>query len=218
MKASERITVTFWVVALAVALTLSVNPAIAADKPNILFIMGDDIGIMNVGAYHQGLMVGETPNIDRLANEGARFMTYYAEQSCTAGRTAFFTGMHPLRAGMVMPQLPGATSSLLPGTPALAKFLLDLGYNTGEFGKNHLGDVTGSLPTAHGFQEFWGYLYHLDAMQGVSFPDINKSPTDQTVVPPCKNTPVPGLSDAPGAIDPKDGLCMTPPRPSRRTE
>ena len=106
-----------------------------AKKPNILFIMGDDIGIMNVGAYHQGLMVGETPNIDRLANEGAKFMTYYAEQSCTAGRTAFFTGMHPLRAGMVMPQLPGATSYLLPGTPSLAKFLLDLGYNTGEFGR-----------------------------------------------------------------------------------
>ena len=213
MKASERITVTFWVVALAVALTLSVNPAIAADKPNILFIMGDDIGIMNVGAYHQGLMVGETPNIDRLANEGARFMTYYAEQSCTAGRTAFFTGMHPLRAGMVMPQLPGATSSLLPGTPALAKFLLDLGYNTGEFGKNHLGDKAASLPTAHGFQEFWGYLYHLDAMQGVSFPDINKSSTDQTVVPPCKNTPVKGLKEVPGAVDPETTLCMTPPRP-----
>ncbi len=213
MKTPERKTVTLWIVALAVALALTVNPAIAADKPNILFIMGDDIGIMNVGAYHQGLMVGETPNIDRLANEGARFMTYYAEQSCTAGRTAFFTGMHPLRAGMVMPQLPGATSSLLPGTPALAKFLLDLGYNTGEFGKNHLGDKAASLPTAHGFQEFWGYLYHLDAMQGVSFPDINKSPTDQSVVPPCKNTPVKGLQEVPGAIDPRDGLCMTPPRP-----
>ena len=183
------------------------------DKPNILFIMGDDIGIMNVGAYHQGLMVGETPNIDRLANEGAKFMTYYAEQSCTAGRTAFFTGMHPLRAGMVMPQLPGATSSLLPGTPSLAKFLLDLGYNTGEFGKNHLGDKSASLPTAHGFQEFWGYLYHLDAMQGVSFPDINKSPTDQSIVPPCKNTPVKGLQEVAGAVDPMTTLCMTPPRP-----
>ena len=142
-------------------------------KPNILFIMGDDIGIMNVGAYHQGLMVGETPNIDRLAKEGAKFMTAYAEQSCTAGRTAFATGMTPLRAGMIMPQLPGSTSSLLPGTPHIAKFLLDLGYTTGEFGKNHLGDKPSSLPTAHGFQEFWGYLYHLDAMQGVSFPDIN---------------------------------------------
>lgn len=186
---------------------------IAADKPNILFIMGDDIGIMNVGAYHRGLMVGETPNIDRIAKEGAQYMTYYAEQSCTAGRTAFFTGMHPLRAGMVMPQLPGATSSLLPGTPALAKFLLDLGYNTGEFGKNHLGDKAASLPTAHGFQEFWGYLYHLDAMQGVSFPDINSTEYVQGVVPPCKNTPVKGLKPVPGAVDPKDATCMTPPRP-----
>jgi hypothetical protein len=140
-------------------------------------------------------------------------MTYYAEQSCTAGRTAFFTGMHPLRAGMVMPQLPGATSSLLPGTPALAKFLLDLGYNTGEFGKNHLGDKAASLPTAHGFQEFWGYLYHLDAMQGVSSPDINSSPTVQGVVPPCTNTPVNGLKAVPGAVDPMKELCMTPPRP-----
>ena len=100
-------------------------------------------------------------------------MHYYAEQSCTAGRNAFFTGMHPLRTGMIPPQLPGSPSYLRPGTPALARFLLDLGYNTGEFGKNHLGDHTDALPTAHGFQEFWGYLYHLDAMQGVSFPDIN---------------------------------------------
>ena len=198
---------------LALAAALPAVAQAAADKPNILFIMGDDIGIMNVGAYHQGLMVGETPNIDRIAKEGARFMTYYAEQSCTAGRTAFFTGMHPLRAGMVMPQLPGATSSLLPGTPVLAKFLLDLGYNTGEFGKNHLGDKSASLPTAHGFQEFWGYLYHLDAMQGVSFPDINSSPTVQSVVPPCMNTPVKGLKEVPGAVDPRKALCMTPPRP-----
>jgi arylsulfatase len=192
------------------------GPALAqapAKKPNILFIMGDDIGIMNVGAYHQGLMVGETPHIDRLAKEGARFMAAYAEQSCTAGRTAFATGMNPLRAGMIMPQLPGSTSSLLPGTPHVARFLLDLGYNTGEFGKNHLGDKPGSLPTAHGLQEFWGYLYHLDAMQGVSFPDINRSPTVQAVVPPCKNEPVRGLSDPPGAVDPRTTLCMTPPRP-----
>jgi arylsulfatase len=199
--------------ALAVALALTADPAIAADKPNILFIMGDDIGWMQQSIYHRGLMVGETPNIDRIGQEGAMFMTYYAEQSCTAGRTAFFTGMHPLRAGMVMPQLPGATSYLLPGTPALAKFLHDLGYNTGEFGKNHLGDNTAALPTAHGFQEFWGYLYHLDAMQGVSFPDINSSPTVQAVVPPCKNTPVPGLKPVPGAVDPQTALCMTPPRP-----
>jgi arylsulfatase A-like enzyme len=204
-----------WFMVLSSALAVFASAATLAEekKPNILFIMGDDIGIMNVAAYHRGLMVGETPNIDRLAKEGGQFMTYYAEQSCTAGRTAFFTGMHPLRAGMVMPQLPGATSSLLPGTPALAKFLLDRGYNTGEFGKNHLGDKAASLPTAHGFQEFWGYLYHLDAMQGVSFPDINKTPTDQAVVPPCKNTPVRGLKEVPGAVDPRTALCMTPPRP-----
>jgi arylsulfatase A-like enzyme len=185
----------------------------AGKKPNILFIMGDDIGWMQPGCYHRGLMVGETPNIDRIANEGAMFMTYYAEQSCTAGRNAFFTGMNPLRTGMIPPQLPGSPSYLRPGTPALAKFLYDLGYTTGEFGKNHLGDHTAALPTAHGFQEFWGYLYHLDAMQGVSFPDINKTPTDQTIAPPCKNTPVKGLSNPPGAIDPKDGTCLTPPRP-----
>ena len=145
-------------------------------KPNILFIMGDDIGWMQPSIYHRGLAVGETPNIDRIGNEGAIFMTYYAEQSCTAGRNAFFTGMHPLRTGMIPPQLPGSPSYLRPGTPALAWFLRDLGYNTGEFGKNHLGDHTDALPTAHGFHEFWGYLYHLDAMQGVSFPDINKTP------------------------------------------
>jgi arylsulfatase A-like enzyme len=182
-------------------------------KPNILFIMGDDIGIMQPGIYHRGLMVGETPNIDRIGNEGAIFMHYYAEQSCTAGRNAFFTGMHPLRTGMIPPQLPGSPSYLRPGTPAVAKFLLDLGYNTGEFGKNHLGDHTDALPTAHGFQEFWGYLYHLDAMQGVSFPDINKTPTQQTVAPPCRNTPIPGLPEVPGAVDPRTTTCLTPPRP-----
>jgi arylsulfatase len=181
-------------------------------KPNILFIMGDDIGWMQPSCYHRGLMVGETPNIDRLAKEGAMFMCYYAEQSCTSGRNAFFTGMHPLRTGMIPPQLPGSPSYLRPGTPALAKFLLDLGYTTGEFGKNHLGDNPDALPTAHGFQEFWGYLYHLDAMQGVSFPDLNKDSVTQTIAPPCKVIPIPGIPDAPGAIDPRTGTCLTPPR------
>ena len=182
-------------------------------KPNILFIMGDDIGWMQPSIYHRGLMVGETPNIDKIGQEGAMFTEYYAEQSCTAGRNAFFTGMHPLRTGMIPPQLPGSPSYLRPGTPAIAKFLLDLGYNTGEFGKNHLGDHTDALPTAHGFQEFWGYLYHLDAMQGVSFPDINKTPTQQTVAPPCRNTPIPGVPEVPGAVDAKTTICLTPPRP-----
>ncbi|MBB4123308.1 arylsulfatase [Martelella radicis] len=182
-------------------------------QPNIMFIMADDVGYMQPGIYHRGLMVGETPNIDRIGYEGAMFTDYYAQQSCTAGRTAFFTGMNPVRAGMLLPEIPGSESYLRKGTPSLAVFLRDLGYTTGEFGKNHLGDTAESLPTAHGFEEFWGYLYHLDAMQGVSFPDINSSPTDQAVAPPCTNTPVPGLSDPPGAIDPSEGLCMTPPRP-----
>ncbi|MET4015882.1 arylsulfatase A-like enzyme [Bradyrhizobium sp. S3.2.12] len=195
------------------------TPAVAQtpQKPNILFIMGDDIGWMQPRIYHQGLMVGETPNIDRIGQEGAKFMHYYAEQSCTAGRNAFFTGMNPLRTGMIPPQLPGSPTYLKPGTPTLAWFLRDLGYNTGEFGKNHLGDHTDALPTAHGFHEFWGYLYHLDAMQGVSFPDINKTPTQQTVAPPCRNTPIPGLAEVPGAVDPKmvtkTKTCLTPPRP-----
>jgi arylsulfatase A-like enzyme len=189
------------------------GPAAAQEKkPNIMFIMADDIGLMQPSAYHRGLMVGETPNIDRIANEGALFTDYYAMQSCTSGRNVFFTGMYPLRTGLIPPQLPGSPTYLLPGTPAIAKFLLDLGYNTGEFGKNHLGDHTEALPTAHGFQEFWGYLYHLDAMQQVSFPDINKSTTAQGVAPPCKNTLIPGVPEVPGAVDPKTTTCLTPPR------
>ena len=199
----------------AAAISMASAPASAQQpqKPNILFIMGDDIGIMQPSIYHRGLMVGETPNIDRIGNEGAIFMDYVAMQSCTSGRNAFFTGMYPVRTGMVPPQLPGSPSYLQPGTPALAVFLRDLGYTTGEFGKNHLGDHTAALPTAHGFQEYWGYLYHLDAMQGVSFPDLNKNPTTQTIAPPCKNTPIPGVPEVPGAVDPKTTTCLTPPRP-----
>jgi arylsulfatase len=197
----------------AVTAMISQASAQQQQKPNILFIMGDDIGWMQPSIYHQGLMVGETPNIDRIGQEGAKFMDYVAMQSCTSGRNAFFTGMYPLRTGMIPPQLPGSPSYLRPGTPALAVFLRDLGYNTGEFGKNHLGDHAAALPTAHGFQEYWGYLYHLDAMEAVSFPDINKNPTTQSIAPPCKNTPVPGLPDVPGAVDPETTYCITPPRP-----
>ena len=212
-KRSFALKVTAAAVALAAGLALPAEAQQQNAKPNILFIMGDDIGWMQPSIYHRGLMVGETPNIDRIGQEGAMFTDYYAEQSCTAGRNAFFTGMHPLRTGMIPPQLPGSPTYLKPGTPALAVFLRDLGYTTGEFGKNHLGDHTDALPTAHGFQEFWGYLYHLDAMQGVSFPDINSTPTEQTVAPPCKNTPVPGLPEVPGAVDPATTLCLMPPRP-----
>ena len=194
--------------AIPIALAAAVaggSPASAQEKkPNILFIMGDDIGWMQPSIYHRGLMVGETPNIDRIAQRRRDVHRLLAMQSCTSGRNAFFTGMYPLRTGMIPPQLPGSPTYLKPGTPAIAKFLLDLGYTTGEFGKNHLGDHTDALPTAHGFQEYWGYLYHLDAMQQVSFPDINKSPTEQTVAPPCKNTPIPGRPEVPGAVDPED--------------
>jgi arylsulfatase len=213
MKIYRLLLLNLFVMLVAVGIVPHEASAQAQSKPNILFIMGDDIGWMQPSIYHRGLMVGETPNIDKIGQEGAMFTDYYAEQSCTAGRNAFFTGMHPLRTGMIPPQLPGSPSYLRPGTPALAKFLLDLGYNTGEFGKNHLGDHTDALPTAHGFQEFWGYLYHLDAMQGVSFPDINKTPTQQTVAPPCRNTPIPGVPEVPGAVDPKTTICLTPPRP-----
>ncbi len=192
---------------------VSTTAAQDGKKPNILFIMGDDIGWMQPGCYHRGLMVGETPNIDRIANEGAIFMDYVAMQSCTSGRCAFVTGMYPLRTGMIPPQLPGSPTYLLPGTPCIAKFLLDLGYTTGQFGKNHLGDHPDSLPTAHGFQEYWGYLYHLDAMQQVSFPDINKTPLIQGIAPPMKVATIPGIPDPPGAIDPKDGICLAAPRP-----
>jgi arylsulfatase A-like enzyme len=213
MKSHRMLWLSVLVMLMAVVVTPHQAFAQTPSKPNILFIMGDDIGYMQPSIYHRGLMVGETPNIDKIGQDGAMFTDYYAEQSCTAGRNAFFTGMHPLRTGMIPPQLPGSPSYLRPGTPAIAKFLLDLGYNTGEFGKNHLGDHTDALPTAHGFQEFWGYLYHLDAMQGVSFPDINKTPTQQTVAPPCKNTPIPGVAEVPGAVDPKTTICLTPPRP-----
>src|SRR5262249_42501631 len=182
-------------------------------RPNILFIMGDDIGWMQPSGYHRGLMVGETPNIDRIAREGAIFMDYLAMQSCTSGRNAFVTGMYPLRPGMIPPQLPGSPSFLQPGTPCIGQFLLDLGYTTGQFGKNHLGDHPKALPTAHGFQEFWGYLYHLDAMQVTSFPDIYKTPTQQGIFPPLKADPIPGTRAPEGAIPLRQGLALPVPRP-----
>src|SRR5262245_4323372 len=120
--------------------------------------------------------------------------------------------MQPVRVGMTLPEIPGSPSYERTGTPSLAKFLFDLGYTTGEFGKNHLGDTTESLPTAHGFQVYRGYLYHLDAVEGVSFPDINKPPTPRTVAPPCKHTPISVIPEVPGAVDPKTTDCLTPPR------
>jgi len=134
-----------------------------AEQPNILVIFGDDIGMYNISAYHQGMMGGSTPNIDRIANEGVRFTDYYAEQSCTAGRAAFITGQHPLRTGLLKVGFPGSNLGIRSEDPTLAKLLQAKGYTTGQFGKNHLGDLDEFLPTQHGFDEFYGNLYHLNA-------------------------------------------------------
>ena len=133
-------------------------------KPNILVIMGDDIGWFNIGAYHRGIMSGKTPNLDKLANEGVLFTDYYAEASCTAGRANFITGELPIRTGMTTVGQAGADIGLPAQACTLATALKTLGYTTGQFGKNHLGDLNKFLPTVHGFDEFFGYLYHLDAM------------------------------------------------------
>jgi arylsulfatase len=133
-------------------------------KPNILFIMGDDVGWFNIGAYHQGIMSGKTPNIDRIAREGMRFTDYYAEASCTAGRANFITGELPIRTGLTTVGQAGADVGIPAQACTLATALKAQGYATGQFGKNHLGDLNKFLPTLHGFDEFFGYLYHLDAM------------------------------------------------------
>ncbi|MBX9623244.1 MAG: sulfatase-like hydrolase/transferase, partial [Gemmataceae bacterium] len=143
-------------------------------KPNILFIMGDDIGWFNVGAYHQGIMSGKTPNLDKLAAQGMRFTDYYAEASCTAGRAAFITGEIPLRTGLTTVGQAGADVGMPAQACTIATALKARGYATGQFGKNHLGDLNKFLPTLHGFDEFFGYLYHLDAMSDpywYSYPD-----------------------------------------------
>jgi arylsulfatase len=141
--------------------------SLAADnqKPNIVFIMGDDIGWFNIGAYHQGIMAGRTPNLDKLAAEGMRFTDYYAEASCTAGRANFITGELPIRTGMTTVGQAGAPLGIPEQAITIATALKSMGYATGQFGKNHLGDLNKYLPTVHGFDEFFGYLYHLDAME-----------------------------------------------------
>ena len=153
-------------VTIAIALMIiGSGQLLAADKPNIVVIMGDDIGMWNIGAYHRGLMSGTTPNIDKLAAEGAIFTDYYAEASCTAGRANFITGELPIRTGMTTVGQAGAKIGMPDKAPTIATALKDMGYATGQFGKNHLGDLNPFLPTLHGFDEFFGYLYHLDAMQ-----------------------------------------------------
>jgi arylsulfatase A-like enzyme len=152
-------------------------PAAAQQKkPNILVIMTDDVGVWNISAYHRGMMGGRTPNIDRIANEGALFTDYYAQQSCTAGRAAFITGQHPFRTGLLTVGMPGSPLGLQKEDPTIADLLKPLGYATAQIGKNHLGDRNEFLPTVHGFDEFYGNLYHLNAEEEPEDPDYPKDP------------------------------------------
>src|SRR3954451_11647555 len=145
-------------------------------QPNILVIWGDDIGITNLSCYSDGLMGYRTPNIDRIAAEGMRFTDWYGQQSCTAGRAAAITGQSPIRTGLTKVGLPGATLGLQKEDPTTAELLKPLGYATGQFGKNHLGDRNEFLPTIHGFDEFFGNLYHLNAEEEPELPDYPKDP------------------------------------------
>jgi arylsulfatase len=145
-------------------------------KPNILIIWGDDIGWFNVSAYNHGVMGYRTPNIDRIAKEGAMFTDWYGQQSCTAGRAAFITGQSPIRTGLTKVGLPGADLGLQAEDPTIADIMKSLGYTTGQFGKNHLGDRDEFLPTVHGFDEFFGNLYHLNAEEEPENPDYPKDP------------------------------------------
>src|SRR5271165_6450546 len=163
--------------ALSLALVLASGGFCAsaqATKPNILVIMGDDIGINNVSAYGHGIVGYQTPNIDRLSKEGALFTDYYGQQSCTAGRSAFITGQIPFRTGLSKVGLPAAKQGLQDKDPTIAELLKPHGYATAQIGKNHLGDRNEFLPTVHGFDEFYGILYHLNAMEEPYDPDYPK--------------------------------------------
>jgi arylsulfatase len=148
----------------------------ATKQPNILILWGDDIGMWNISHYSRGMMGYQTPNIDRVAKEGITFTDWYGQQSCTAGRAAFITGQNPLRTGLTKVGMPGATLGLQPEDPSIAELLKPLGYATGQFGKNHLGDRNEFLPSAHGFDEFFGNLYHLNAEEEPELPDYPKDP------------------------------------------
>lgn len=165
--------------ALGVLLPGLASVAVAdAAKPNIVVIMGDDIGWSNIGVYNQGIMSGRTPKLDQLANEGMRFTDYYAEASCTAGRANFITGQLPIRTGMTTVGQAGSPIGLPAEAVTIAQALKGQGYATGQFGKNHLGDLNKFLPTVHGFDEFFGYLYHLDAMEDPSHPNYPQNLLD----------------------------------------
>ena len=164
-----------WAVFASLAIVASAH---AADqkKPNILIIWGDDIGQFNVSAINRGMMGYKTPNIDSVASEGALFTDWYGQQSCTAGRAAFITGQSPIRTGLTKVGLPGTPEGMKKEDPTIATLLKAKGYMTGQFGKNHLGDRDDMLPTSHGFEEFFGNLYHLNAEEEPENPDYPKNP------------------------------------------
>ena len=161
------------------ATVLAMSAQAQEKKPNILVIMGDDIGMWNIGAYHRGMMAGRTPNLDKMAKEGMLFTDYYAEASCTAGRANFITGELPIRTGMTTVGQAGAKTGLPAEACTIATALKAQGYATGQFGKNHLGDLNEFLPTVHGFDEFFGYLYHLDAMEDPAHPNYPQDLLDK---------------------------------------
>jgi arylsulfatase A-like enzyme len=165
MKWIERVSLVLATVFTVVGLAVAPAAFAQQKKPNIVVIMADDVGIWNISAYHRGMMGGRTPNIDRIAAEGALFTDYYAQQSCTAGRAAFILGQTPFRTGLLMVGLPGAKQGLQDKDPTIAELLKPQGYATAQIGKNHLGDRNEYLPTVHGFDEFYGILYHLNAME-----------------------------------------------------
>ena len=173
---SRRALLLIAMVGFAVPAAAQAPAAAPAKKPNILVMFGDDIGYWNVSAYNRGMMGYRTPNIDRIAKEGAILTDAYAQQSCTAGRAAFITGQSPIRTGLLKVGLPGATEGLSNKDPTIANLLKAQGYATGQFGKNHLGDRNEFFPTVHGFDEFFGNFYHLNAEEEPEDPDYPKNP------------------------------------------
>ncbi len=176
MQKERHILNTLFVALLVSVLYLSPAMAQQTDNPNILVIWGDDVGITNISAYSQGIMGYQTPNIDRIANEGVLFTDYYAEQSCTAGRASFITGQIPFRVGLSKVGMPGAKQGISAEDPTIAELLKPQGYATAQFGKNHLGDRNEYLPTVHGFDEYAGVLYHLNALEEPENVDYPKDP------------------------------------------
>lgn len=174
-------------------------------KPNVLIIWGDDIGISNISAYSSGLMGYTTPNIDRIANEGARLLQYYGEQSCTAGRAAFLTGQHGIRTGLTKVGYPGAPMGMSQLDPSIGGIMKNLGYATGQFGKNHVGDRNENLPTVNGFDEFFGNLYHLNAEEEPELPDYPKDPAYLAKYGPRGVLKCTATSADDGTVDPRFG-------------